>query len=81
MHTISFYSHDHLQRFKEIRVPERFSDLSKVTWLVSESAKIYTHVFPGVPVVAQQVKNPKSIHEDVGWIPGLAQWVKNLVWP
>lgn len=31
MHTISFYSHDHLQRFKEIRVPERFSDLSKVT--------------------------------------------------
>ena len=29
----------------------------------------------GVPV-AQQVKNPTSIHEDLGWIPGLAQWVK-----
>ena len=30
----------------------------------------------GVPVVAQQVKNPPSIHEDVGSIPGLARWVK-----
>ena len=35
----------------------------------------------GDPVVAQQVKNPTSIHEDVGSIPGLAQWVKGLVLP
>jgi len=28
--------------------------------------------------VAQQIKNPTSIREDVGWIPGLAQWVKDL---
>ena len=32
----------------------------------------------GVPVVAQQVKNPTSIHKDVGLIPGLTQWVKDL---
>ena len=26
--------------------------------------------------MAQRVKNPSSIHEAVGLIPGLAQWVK-----
>ena len=30
-------------------------------------------------MVAQQVTNPASIHEDVGSIPGLTQGVKDLV--
>ena len=32
----------------------------------------------GVPIVAQKVKNPASIHEDSGLIPGLTQWIKDL---
>ena len=33
----------------------------------------------GVPIVFLWVKNPSSIYEDVGLIPGLDQWVKDLV--
>ena len=32
----------------------------------------------GVPIVAQQLTNLTSIHEDSGLIPGLTLWVKDL---
>ena len=31
-----------------------------------------------VPSMAQQLTNPTRIHEDVGLIPGLTQWFKDL---
>ena len=35
----------------------------------------------GIPVVTRRIKNLTSIHEEAGWIPDLAQWVKDLVLP
>ena len=35
----------------------------------------------GVPIVAQWVRNPTSIYEDSGLIPGPAPWVKDLALP
>ena len=46
------------------------------------TVELLSKVESGVPIVAQRVTNPTGIHEDVGLIPGLIQWVKDpvLLW-
>ena len=46
-------------------------------WWKSQAIK---NVNLGVPIVAQWLTSPTSIHEDMGSIPGLAEWVKDLAW-
>ena len=50
------------------------------TWFQA-SLKTAPPPLPEVPVVAQWVKNPCCLCEDVASIPGLAQWVKDPVSP
>ena len=51
-----------------------------MSW-VSEKEMSYRTLL-AVPIVAQQVKNMTSVHEDSGSTPGLTQWVKDpeLLW-
>ena len=45
--------------------------------MLCNPTRFFFKKFKGVPAVAQQFKNLTSIHEDVGSVPGLYQWVNN----
>ena len=56
-------------------MPVEFCPFSKADILIF----IKKYVCVGVPIVAQWLTNPTSIHEDAGSIPGLPQCVKDLM--
>ena len=49
--------------------------ITQLTLVISKDGR------EGVPVMAQRVKSPTSIHEGAGSIPGLIQWVKGSLSP
>ena len=54
-----------------------FKETEAANWK-NKTKKTLKYLFWGVPFMAQQVKNPTSIHKDVGSIPGLTQHAKDL---
>ena len=69
MPTISVIAKDRMLQ----NVSRKFQSVRSTLLVQSQKSKVTR-----VPIVSQQVKNPTSIHEDSGLIPGLAHWVKDL---
>ena len=67
-----------------IREAKIYNSLCSTIIFITRRKKKYQHIkvcVVGVPVVAQQLMNPTSIHQDAGSIPDLSQWVKELLLP
>ena len=64
-----------------IKVPSYYCIAISISPFRSGNISFKIIMSPGVPVVTQDKMNPTSNYEVVGLIPGLTQWVKDLVLP
>ena len=64
------------------REKDTFASLQILISLLRKKISLqFKSLAAGVSTVAQRLTNPTSIHEDVGSIPGLAKWLKDLTLP
>ena len=66
--TINEFLDKYITKGKNLSSEEKEEKKDKIYW-------------GGVPVMVQWLTNANGIHEDMGLIPGLAQWVKDLALP
>ena len=59
-----------LRKYRGVRL---LAHMARVCLVLKGTTKLSFEVAVGVPFVTQWVKNPTSIHEDMGSNPGLAQ--------
>ena len=69
--------HDSKVIFFPLILPSKINDIIIFLSLIMFSQKVEQ----GVPFVAQRLTNLTRIHEEVGSIPGLVQWVKDPALP
>ena len=73
------HTHTHIKRVGKVLQPTQLRTQKRAQLVSQELRNGFRKQGKGVPIVAQWLANATSIHKDVGFIPGLTQWIKDLV--
>ena len=77
---ITFFTGGGIQQTPDV-TDENLDSIREIPVPISPLEACFQNNWGGVHVMAQWLTNPTSIHEDVGLIPGLTQWAKDLALP
>ena len=81
MHVVNFHEQLAIRiLIQNMVISHQFEEKTKFQVSVCNMIQ-FKNSLGGVPIVAQWLTNPARNHEVEGSIPGLAQWVKDLVLP